>query len=144
MEISEGRREPERKSGATILLVDPDLGFVFWLGQALDSAGYNALPAESVRSAQELIREHKVAVDILVIDPLLPDAFAFISHLRQSRPAFKVVAVIPEDWEKLTPMTKVDAFQRKPENLTAMASLQWINLIQNLQRQDSGDSGLSR
>jgi hypothetical protein len=59
---------------------------------------------------------------------------------RQSQPALKVVAAIPEDREKLTPMTKVDAFIRKPESLTAMASLQWINLILNLWTAPS-DSG---
>lgn len=119
-------------SSATILLVDPDLGFVFWLGQALDLAGYNAIPAKSVRSASDLIQQHKLVVHILVIDPFLPDAFAFISRLRQSHVNLHVIAAIPEDWEDLPPMTEVDATIRKPRHLTAVATLPWINLVQRL------------
>jgi response regulator RpfG family c-di-GMP phosphodiesterase len=119
-------------SSETILLVDPDLGFVFWLGQALDLAGYNAIPAKSVRSASDLIQQHRLVVHILVIDPFLPDAFAFISRLRQSHINLHVVAAIPEDWEDLPPMTEVDATIRKPRHLTATATLPWINLVQRL------------
>lgn len=104
---------------------------MFWLGQALDSAGAWALPAKNVHSANELIAEHRLAVDILVINPLLPDAFAFISQLRQSRPALHVIAAIPSDWEKLPPLTEVDAVIKKPNHLTVLALLQWINLIRD-------------
>lgn len=101
------------------------------MGQALDSAGYNAVPAKEIHPANELIRVHKIAVDILVIDPLLPDAFSFISALRQSQPQVRVVAAVPEDWEDLPPMTEVDAWLRKPRHLTLAATLPWVKLIQN-------------
>jgi hypothetical protein len=29
-----------------VMIVDSDLGFAFWLGQALDYAGYQALPGQ--------------------------------------------------------------------------------------------------
>jgi CheY-like chemotaxis protein len=121
-----------KEARTTILLVDPDLGFVFWLGQAVDSAGYHAVPAKSVRNACELIQEHNLSVDILVIDPFLPNAFAFISHLRKSHTDLHVIAAIPEDWESLPPMTEVDATIRKPRHLTAVAILPWISLVQSL------------
>lgn len=123
--------EPERKLLPTILLVDSDLGFIFWLGQALDAAGCWALPAKDVASALELISGHRLAVDILVISPLLSDAFAFISQLRQSRPALRVIAATPADWEKFPPLTEVDAVIRKPSHLTVLALSQWINLIRD-------------
>jgi len=124
--------ESERKLRATVLLVDSDLGFVFWLGHALDSAGYTAVPAQCTKAARELIQKHRIPVDILVIDPLLPDAFPFIFQLRQSQRSVAVVAAIAEDWEELPPMTEVDAVIRKPRRLTLMAAVQWINLIQDL------------
>lgn len=118
------------------------MGFVFWLGQALDLAGYNAIPAKSVRNANELLHEHKLLVDILVIDPFLPDAFAFIAQLQQTRTDLRVIAAIPEDWENLPPMTEVDAAIRKPRHLTAIATLPWISLIQRLFL--SRDSGFAK
>jgi DNA-binding response OmpR family regulator len=117
---------------ATILLVDPDLGFVFWLGQALESAGYTALPASNARAAIKLVREHKLSVDILVIDPSLPDVLALISALRKSRRTLKVVASIPEDSKELPDMTEVDAFVRKPHRFTKVAMIPWLNAILNL------------
>jgi CheY-like chemotaxis protein len=125
-------REPGKEPRPTILLVDPDLGFVFWLGHALDTAGYNAVPAQDTRAASELIREHKLAVDILVIDPLLPDAIAFVTRLRRSRRSLNVVAAIPEEWEEIPPMPEVDAVIRKPRRFNSIAALPWIHLIQNL------------
>jgi hypothetical protein len=108
------------------------LGFVFWLGQTLDSAGYTALPAKSTQAARRLIEEHRIPVDILVIDPLLADAFQFISGLKHFRHALAVVAAIPEDWDILPPMSEVDAVIRKPRRLNAVAAIQWLNLIQTL------------
>ena len=115
----------------TILLVDSDLGFVFWLGQALDAAGYNAIPALNVPSAEELIHNHKLSLDTLVIDPFLPDAFPFISRHRQSVPKLNVVAAIPEDWGTFPHLPDVDAILRKPQRLNGIALFQWLNLIQS-------------
>lgn len=95
-------------------------------------AGYNAIPAKDAQAAKELVHQHKISVDILVIDPLLPDAFAFISYLRQTRPLLHVIAAIPEDWERLPPMTEVDALIRKPHRLTTMETLAWINLVHRI------------
>lgn len=82
-------------------------------------------------------------MDILVIDPLLPDAFAFISQLRQSLPALNVIAAIPTHWEKFPPLTEVDAVIRKPNHLTVLALLQWIDLIRDFLSASSADSSQS-
>ena len=104
---------------------------MFWLGHSLDSAGYSTVPAQSTRDATQLIQEHKLSIEILVIDPLLPDAFPFISRLRQSQRSLNVIAAIPEEWADLPPMPEVDAVIRKPHHFNASAALTWINLIQN-------------
>ena len=43
----------------TILIVDSDLGFVFWLGRALHDAGYEALPAKDVPEATAIIENSR-------------------------------------------------------------------------------------
>ena len=98
----------------------------------MDSAGYNAIPAQNTRAANELIRKHKLLVDILVFDPVLPDAFAFIQRLRQSQRHVRIVAAVPDDWADLPPMSGVDTWLRKPHRFTLMATLPWIKLIQGL------------
>ena len=55
-----------------ILIVDNDLGFVFWLCQALDAAGYETLPAKGVPEAVALLDELEVWVDVLMVRRTLP------------------------------------------------------------------------
>ncbi len=85
-----------------------------------------------MRAANELIRKHKLLVDILIFDPTLPDAFAFIHRLRQAQKHVRIVAAIPEDWADLPPMSGVDTWLRKPPRFSMMATLPWIKLIQGV------------
>jgi hypothetical protein len=125
--------EPERDgANTTILLVDADLGFVFWLGQVLDLVDHNALPAKNIRAADELIQQHKASVDVLVINPLLPNAQTFISNLRQSLRRLKVLAVIPGGCEGLSSLPQIEARKEKPRHFTKAAALEWVNLIHSL------------
>ena len=123
----------------TVLIVDGDLGFVFWLGQALDSAGYLALPANDTRSALKLIQEHKIRVDILVIDPLLPNAFSLIATLRQAIATLITVGAISPEWGVRPSEPEFNAVIRKPEKLTAAALLSWLALIRSFFGPHEGD-----
>ena len=128
----------------TVLIVDSDLGFVFWLGQALDSSGYLAVPARDTRSALELIREQKIRVDILVIDPLLPNAISLISILRQAGGTLITVGAVPPDWAVGPSEPEFDVVARKPERLTAAALLSWLNLIRSFFTPSAGDGRIGR
>ena len=122
--------ESEKGAAETILIIDTDLGFVFWLGHALESAGYAALPAKTTAAARELIRDHKILVDILVIDPLVPDVFDFVSELRRSRPSLRVIAAVRE--ASGTPTAEADAEALKPLHLDGVAAIPWIDVIRTL------------
>ena len=105
---------------------------MFWLGQALDSAGYPAVPAQSTDAARELLREHRLAVHILVIDPFLPDAFAFVAELRRSHPSLSMVAAVPLKWRDQPVPVHLEAAISKPERLEIAATIPWIGLVQKL------------
>ena len=130
--------EPERDGCRdTILLIDPDLGFIFWLGQALDAAGYSAIPAVNTGAARELIEEHRLLIEILVINPLIDDAAPFITWLKETRAGLKTIAAIPGDAENYLSVPDFDAVIHKPDSLSKMAVTQWLNIIQSL-RFDAG------
>jgi len=97
----------------------------------LDSEGYAAIPAKDISAGKELMREHKFPVDILVIDPLIPDASRFIARLRQSHPQLKVIGATPTD-HKAIPTLGFDAVLPKPTHFTEAAWLQWVSLIGGL------------
>lgn len=120
----------ERKARTTVLVIDADLGFSFWLGQSLDAAGHNALPVRSASAAWELIRNHRLTIDVVVIDPLIPHAPSFLADLRRCCPNLKVVTAIPEHDEGTPAALEFEATRRKPQLFTEEAALQWINLIQ--------------
>ena len=68
----------------TVLIIENDLGWVFWLGQALDEIGYQALPAKDVADAISLLRELKSNIDVLIVNPTLKGVVPFIERLRRS------------------------------------------------------------
>jgi hypothetical protein len=120
------------RNEAAILLIDSDVGFIFWLGKALDLAGYESLPAINIRAATELIEEHRLITDILVIDPFVQGALPFLFHLRQSHPSLKAVAALPVESEKLPDLSGFEAIRRKPTRLTGDAASEWVDLIDSL------------
>ena len=77
----------------TVLVVDSDVGFVFWLGHGLDQNRYAVLPAASVPNARTLLDELGNAVDLVVVNPALPDAADFVGTLRGRNPRLKIVLV---------------------------------------------------
>ena len=80
----------------TILVVDNDLGFIFWLGQALRQGGYEVLPARTVADARTLISQFLPDLDLLIINFALPEAPEFVRTLRRGQGQVKVIALARE------------------------------------------------
>ena len=77
-----------------VIIVDRDLGFAFWLGRALEQAGYDALPAAGVAAAKSLLAELKIVVDLVVINAGVLDAASFVDDLRAAQPRCKFILVV--------------------------------------------------
>jgi DNA-binding response OmpR family regulator len=97
----------------TVLLIDSDVGFVFWLGQGLGHAGYKVIPAESVSRAKALLDEVKMIVDLLVVNTALPHAAGLVESLRRLNPSVKVVALI-DNQPALDQIPDADVHCRRP------------------------------
>ena len=113
----------------TVLLVDDNLGFAFWLGQALDRAGFETWPARSVPAAESLLEEVPLAVDLLVINASLPRAPAFATHLGRSRTDFKVIAVYEGAPDLVESFPQASAVHQKPQTIDIAAKLEWVQLV---------------
>lgn len=112
------------RKGKTVLLVDRDLGYLFWLGAALDDAGYITLPAKGATEAALLIMQLDLQVDVLIIDLTLPGAEELIKGLYRSRPNLKVVAPVSDPIEA--------GAMPKPSILDDFAKFQWIRSIRGV------------
>jgi PAS domain S-box-containing protein len=81
-----------RRSGASVLIVDDDLGVLRMSAAMLSAAQFRVLEAANARAALELIaREPEVAC--AVVDLVLPDAdgLALVDELRRRKPILPVV-----------------------------------------------------
>ncbi len=125
----------------TVLIVDEDLGFVFWLGRILDNAGYEALPAKTVQDAASLLSQYPVSLDLLVINPACPGALEFITA-QSSRGTFKILGIF--DGDAHDEVAVVDAWFKKPDKADELARLEWRKVIQILLSAGGGDTPETR
>jgi hypothetical protein len=90
-----------------VLIVDRDLGFLFWLGQLLADAGYETLPAVSCAEALFHIKTFGVGIDDVIVEEDLPGASEMLQELARvngslriifiGNPAIHIPATIPAD-----------------------------------------------
>ena len=77
----------------TVLIVDPDLGFVWWLGEILRNAGCAVVPALNCRQAITLMKELSLRLDLIFVDPTLLGVPSMIETLKSGQDRIKVVDV---------------------------------------------------
>ena len=121
----------------TVLIVDRELGFVFWLGQALDRAGYQALPAKSCEDAAELLQQLKVEIHLLIMGHSLAGAAAFADDLRRSQGHLKVIAVIDEGEEPISAFPGADATRFMLSGVGEASETEWLETIEDILGQDN-------
>lgn len=116
-----------------VLIVDNDLGFVFWLGRVLDAAGYETLPAKGIGEAFALLREIPVRIDVLMVLCTLPGANVFAAELRGSqRGHLKAIALMDQDDERGESMAAWDGWQIKPKLPDGIARKTFLSLVQSI------------
>ena len=115
----------------TVLIMDRDLGFVFWLGQILDSAGYQALPAKSSVDAIALQNELHLEIDLLILNPSLEGGCEFAETVRRSQEHLKIMAALDEQEDPNTAVM-ADASRHKPSVRDRVSKLEWLAVIEQV------------
>jgi len=114
-----------------ILIVDRDLGFVFWLGQILDAAGYVAIPARGVDEAAEIVGMLRLQADVLIASPAERGLREFAEKLRFNSPELHVVDLESEGISSY--VRPADAvWKGKPRHRDQSAKTEWLDLIHSL------------
>jgi hypothetical protein len=115
-----------------ILIVDGDLGFIYWLGGLLIDANYQPWPACSVSDAFAVVgRKPTVPLDLLIVNPSLPRISHLITLYRRSQSHLKVMALGPRD-ERVLPGVK--DWREKPSPGDESAKQKWARAIERLLR----------
>ena len=112
-----------------ILIVDNDLGFIFWLGAALIGAGYQAWPATSHSEAISLASRKPLArLDLLIVNVSLPAASKIIAHFRGTQSQLKVMALGPQG----RALPGVNYFQATPGLIDDAAKQEWVRAVKRM------------
>ena len=134
MLISIGLRiaEAEKRLVKTaILLVDSDLGFLFWLGRTLDMAGYEAFPARSIADAETLLSKLHLTVALLVLNFSLPGAATLVATLRGACKPLRVISLVGSG-EEPPNGPGVDAVCQKPAVIDENAKAEWLETVRRV------------
>jgi hypothetical protein len=117
----------------TVLIVDEDLGFVFWLGRLLTETGYQAWPARSGVEAAVLLSEIGLRPDLLVINPDSEGAAAFVEDQRR-RADFKTIAIQVPDAQRqeAASIGGIDAALVKPGRHNELNAFEWTGVVDSL------------
>jgi DNA-binding response OmpR family regulator len=114
-----------------ILILESDLGFIFWLGAALGAANYQPWPACAASDAIDLVGKAGITIDLLIIDPSLRGVSKLMTVLRRSQPDLKVIALGAEATNKLP---NVDAWRLKPSPTQepAKQEQEWLEVVKDV------------
>jgi len=118
------------KTIKNILIVDDDLGFLFWLSDVLIGADYQPWPACSVSDAITVVgSKPAVRLDLLIVNPTLPGISKLPAFFRRTQPQLKVMGLGRQDQASLP---GVNAWHLRPGPTDDGARKEWVRAIRGL------------
>lgn len=118
-----------------VLIVDNDLGAMFWLAEVLVGANYQPWPACTISDAIVAVgRKRTVPLDLVIVNPSLRGAADLISYLRRNRANLRVMAL---GSHKKMALRGVDACLERPTGSDGSERLKWLRAVN---RVCSGDT----
>ena len=113
-----------------VLIVDDNLGFLYWLGETLAGAHYQPWPATSALEAAAFMRSRRLTqLDLLIVNPSLRGALQLIARLRRNQPGLKVLAVDPLNDRQVR---GVNAWRARPNSGDRSARQEWLREIERM------------
>jgi hypothetical protein len=79
-------------SRPAILVVDEDLGFIFWLGEIAEEIGCTCIPALSCWEAISSIKAFDVEIDLLIVNLTLEGVGEMIQTMTREQCPFQIVS----------------------------------------------------
>jgi hypothetical protein len=124
----------------TVLIADRDLGFVFWIGQRLDRAGYRAFPANSAANAADIVRQFRLVVDLLILNPSIRGIREFAKKLRLAQGHLRTIIVMDEGDGPVSGLPRTAALLRKPRLRDEGSEIEWLETIERVLAEDAARS----
>jgi DNA-binding NtrC family response regulator len=118
----------------TILIVDDDIGFVWWLGDILNEVGCRVLPALACGEAVLLTRQLGIEPDLIIVNPSLAGAPQMLQFFIHIKPHLKIVTIGASS-RAVTASIHVSAILDRPSANEPVIRGQWLEKLRKLTRQ---------
>jgi ActR/RegA family two-component response regulator len=122
----------QHTAGPTVLIVDDDLGFVWWLGELFHEAGYRPVPALSARQAISLVKEVNLKVAVAVVNPELRGARKLIKTLRQAESRLVKIVLIRDPTALTTVVVGAHAILERPSDWEPPSRHEWLRKLRRI------------
>jgi len=129
----------------TLLIVDNDVGFLWWLGELLTEAGYSAIPALNCNQAIAAIKKFALKVNLLLVNPALTGVVGFVRSLEASQTHLRIILIQESSSGAsglASPGFRYDATLTRPSGWEPITRDDWLRklrtLVQQLETAHSG------
>jgi ActR/RegA family two-component response regulator len=110
----------------TLLLVDDDLAFVFWLAFGLEAHGLQTVPAKNSTAARALLGRIEFPLRAAIVNAALPGTARLVKDLRRRQPDLKVISLAGASAAALAGS---DAALERPSEFDDAAKAEWVRAI---------------
>jgi DNA-binding NtrC family response regulator len=82
-----------RQGAPTVLIVDADVAFVWWLGEMFTEAGYQAIPALNCTQAIAVVNSLHLKIDFLVVSAALSGVVRLVRSLERQGRDLRIIRI---------------------------------------------------
>jgi hypothetical protein len=120
-------------SGAhTLLIVDNDVGFLWWLGELFTEAGYRAVPALNPSQALAAVKKFHIQPDLLVVNPALTGVARLVTALERLDSDIKIVLIREGPLGVKYPRFRYDATLTRPSGWEPISRTDWLRKLRTM------------
>lgn len=120
----------ERPGDPNILIVDDDVGLLWWLGELFNEAGYQSIPALSCEQALLHTKKNRGGVDLLIVDPRLSEVSRLIETLSRTGSP-KIVFIQGPGYVAIPGVTPVATLER-PSGWAPVSRTEWRQMLERI------------
>ena len=114
--------------GQNVLIVDEDLGLVWWLGQVLAEAGHQAVPALDARQAVSHVRQFNLSVDVIILHPGIDGAATLLRTLTRANKQLRIIAIRNSD-DDAAVTGPAHAILERPSGWEPISREEWLRKV---------------
>ncbi len=115
----------------TVLIVDEDIGFLFWLGDIFTEAGCQSMPALGCQEAVSLANRLGIEPDLIVLNPFLPGIAGMLQDRIVAKRHPKIVSIGAPP-KAVAAAIGIHAILDRPDATEPISRRAWLERVRKL------------